>query len=458
MTQPSEQLWQKLRLRFCISLAISCLLLQLLFLGNLSHLYGTLFQDSSRIHNLNILYVDYDGGVIGRSVTNAYGILASDTFPTIEQISPEKFPNPANVRSAVCKGDYWGAVYTFPNASDSLTTAIANGENTPTTLAYVWNGARYAAFAESAVYSNIVTLIQTTRSTYYAINASTMSTLLSIESAVQVFLDPIQAVEINIKRTEQGTRVFYNTVSMIMPVIMQFFFMLSLNGVSSEFNLFKKLNWHTNGFIRLCVSVIYTFISSLSMTGYIWGFKESWGVNGSQFVLTLITYWLYMHINFLFFDILTTFVPMQFMPFCVLTWMLLSISSTISPFELSPGFYRWSYALPAHETYQILGQIWSDGCNNQLHIALPILLSWWIIGIVLAFYAIYYRCNAAHALQGKMAASEGYQLTDKKPKTPSESQNAILTRERRETMESIVLERRIYGPSYPFVSRTADDR
>lgn len=458
MTEPSTLPWQKVRTRFFIGLTISCLLLQLLFLGNLSYLYGTQFEDSSRIHNLNVLYVDYDGGVIGQSVADAYGILAADSFPTIQQSKPEKFPTPADVRSAVCKGDYWGAVYAFSNASDSLATAIANGRDSPPTLAYVWNGARYAAFAQSAIYSNLLTLIQTTRSTYYALNASTMSTMLANNSAVQAFLDPIQATKINIQPTEQGTRVLYNSVSMIMPVIMQFFFMMAFNGVPSEFNLFTKLKWHTNGFIRLCVSIIYTVVSSLCTTGYIWGFKESWAVNGNQFVLTWITYWLYMHINFLFFDIVTTFVPMQFMAFCVLTWMILNVSSTISPFELNPGFYRWGYALPAHETYQILVQIWSHGCNNQLHIALPILFSWWVIGIVLVVYATYYRCNAAHVLQRKMATSEGYDLTDKEPNTPPGTADGILTRQRADTMESIILERRIYGPSYPTISQSLDGR
>jgi hypothetical protein len=452
--------WPKIKPGFFLAVGISLLMIQVLFLSNLSYLYGTQFKESERTHNLNILYVDYDGGIIGQSVIDAYHLLEGNTFPTIRHLPTENFPAPIDVRNAVCSGDYWGAIYALPDASDSLAAALVNGSSTvtPTTLAYVWNGARYAAYSQSAIYANIVTLIQTTRSTYYANNAS--DTLLSDVTALGVFVDPIHAQEINIKSTNQGTRVLYNSVSMIMPIIMQFFFMMALNGISAQYRLFSKLSWVMNGLIRMCVSVLYTLVSSLCMIGYIWGFKEDWAVNGAQFVLSWMTVWLYMHINFLLFDIMTTFIPMQFMPFCILTWMITNVASTIAPFELSPGFYRWGYALPAHEAYSILGQIWSNGCNNQLHRALPILFSWWVVGACVVVYALHYRCRQARILERKTQFLENAvdENQEDRPKTPAGSPDRILPRDRRSTMESIELERRVYGPQYPTMPGTFDNR
>ena len=77
---------------------------------------------------------------------------------------------------------------------------------------------------------------------------------------------------------------------------------------------------------------------------------------------------------------------MKFTPFFILTLALTSVASTISPFELSPGFYRIGYVLPAHEIYQVLLDIWTRGCNPTLYRSLPILFSWWLVGI-LAFLA-----------------------------------------------------------------------
>lgn len=80
-------------------------------------------------------------------------------------------------------------------------------------------------------------------------------------------------------------------------------------------------------------------------------------------------------------------------PLLVLSTILISIASTFTPFQLSPGFFRWGYAIPAHELYQVLIEIWSDGCNNRLYHALPILFSWWISLFALSFLSLAFKCH-----------------------------------------------------------------
>ena len=398
---PRMGAWKEIRPQFLPAVITMFLLLQVLFLVNMCYLYATQFRSTTRYHNFNLLYVDYDGGIIGKSVTDAYHQLRGDGFPTLLPEPFVEYPQPEDIREAVCRGDYWGAIYTTERGSAGLASALANGFSPPISLTYIWNGVRYPVFSQAAVYSNILKLIETTRSTYYANNGSSVAASADLSNAatLKAFLDPIHAEEINIKGTEQGTRVFYNTVSMVMPIIQQFFFMLALNGISTHFDAFTKLSWKANGLIRVIASILYTLTGSLLMTGYIWAFRESWGQGGSRFVLTWITMWLLMHVNFLFFDITTAFIPIQFMPFIVLTWVILNVASTISPFELNPGFFRWGYALPSHEAYQVLIQIWSGGCNNRLYRALPIMFSWWIVGVPIAVYAMQHRCRTAVAAQ-----------------------------------------------------------
>ncbi|KAJ5826769.1 hypothetical protein N7447_003532 [Penicillium robsamsonii] len=393
--------WKEIRPRFLPAIITMFLLLQVLFLVNMCYLYATQFRSTTRYHNFNVLYVDYDGGIIGKSVSDSYHQLRGDGFPTFVLQSSNRYPQPENIREAVCRGEYWGAVYTSQGGSAGLASALANGSRPPVSFTYIWNGVRYPVFSQAAVYSNILKLIEITRSTYHANNGSSIATSadLSNPTTLKAFLDPIYVEEINIKDTEQGTRVFYNTVSMVMPIIQQFFFMLALNGISTHVDAFTKLSWKANGLIRAIASILYTLTGGLLMTGYIWAFREAWGQQGSRFVLTWVTLWLLMHINFLFFDITTAFIPIQFMPFIVLTWVILNVASTISPFELNPGFFRWGYALPSHEAYQVLIQIWSGGCNNQLYRALPIMFSWWIVGVSIAVYAMKYRCKTAVAAQ-----------------------------------------------------------
>ncbi|PYH99779.1 nitrosoguanidine resistance protein SNG1 [Aspergillus ellipticus CBS 707.79] len=446
-----------MRKNFLVAVATSFILLHLLFLGNMCYLYATQFRDSSRLHNLNMLYVDFDGGVVGHSVLDAYSGLQAASFPTLQISTVNHYPQPRDVRTAVCRGDYWGAVYANANASTSLASTLAGGTTmtNSTALTYIWNGARYPAFAQSAIEANIMTLIEATRLAFYGRNASSIlqSASLSNPNSLNAFLDPITATEINIKTTDQGTRVLYNTVAFVMPIIQQFFFMMALNGISSQFQVLTKLSHWGNGLLRMCISLAYTCLGALCMAGYIWAFRESWAVNGNQFVLCWMTIWLYMHINFLIFDILTTFVPMQLMPFCVLTWAIMNVASTISPFELNPGFFRWGYALPAHETYQILVQIWSNGCENQLDKALPVLFAWWVATVGGAVYSIKHRCHAAlvaeHlAHQKAISESDSHSVTSNRGSRPS-STRAMVTRERWQTVESIRMENVAYGPRFP---------
>jgi hypothetical protein len=184
----------------------------------MSYLYATQFNNSDRVHNLNILYVDYDGGVIGQSVTKAYQALKGNDFPTLTKPAGQ-YSTPEDLRGAVCSGDFWAAVYTSPNASANLSAQLARGTTSSNTaLTYVWNGARYPAFAQSEIYSKILVLIQASRSTYYASSSADLlsSANLSDPVALEMFLDLIQASEINVKTTVQGTRVLYNTVSIVM--------------------------------------------------------------------------------------------------------------------------------------------------------------------------------------------------------------------------------------------------
>lgn len=164
--------------------------------------------------------------------------------------------------------------------------------------------------------------------------------------------------------------------------------------------------------------------------------------------------WLYMHINFLIVDILTSFIPMEFLPLCILTWVILNVASTISPFELNPGFFRWGYALPAHEVYQVLVQIWGDGCESQLYRALPILFSWWIAGLVFVVIAMRHRYQTAVAAEdAAVAARHTSQIESSGKEGPSPSRDSsmqeIIPWGRRSTVEASQMEQAAYGPSYP---------
>jgi hypothetical protein len=104
--------------------------------------------------------------------------------------------------------------------------------------------------------------------------------------------------------------------------------------------------------------------------------------------------WLYWHSTFLIADAITVFVPIVFPSFRP-NVNIIDVASVISPFELSPGSFRREYMLPLHELCLVHMQIQSDGCEDQLYHALPVMLSWWIVGFAGVLFTNRHRCDMA---------------------------------------------------------------
>lgn len=321
-----DAFWDEKRKPFVIALVGTASMLILLFLANLSYLYGALYRSGTRVNAINILAVDYDQEIIGEYLTAAYSKLQGEGFPTLQFHSLLEYATIVDVRNAVCKGDYWAAIVAQEEASTRLADALSGGTpakeyNTSNTITYLYNRARYTTVQDGFITANMQALIGAAGGAYNSINGTKAASVVNTAdpNAVLALLNPIMASSINITPTWQGTRVLYNTVTIILPIIQQFFFVMALNGISSQFGIYGRLHNTHAGLIRMIISIVYTFIASLTVIGYIWAFREKWLVNGNQFALSWMVVWLYMHVNFLILDAGTAFISMPFMPFFVLT-------------------------------------------------------------------------------------------------------------------------------------------
>lgn len=227
----------------------SGLLLNILFLANMSYIFGSLFQSPTKTHALNVLLVDYDGGVVSQSVRAAYSSLKSNTFVTIQEQPASNFDGTAAIDDAVCSGDYWAALYVAPNASSNLAQALEGGSaaesyNASSALGLVWYGftsysisssntllyvgvedgtgflsnqehlltdkinrneVHYPVISQGYVYSALQTLLGATSSVYYSINGTqALSTMNQSDPAARAALfRPISSTAKNL--TPVGT-------------------------------------------------------------------------------------------------------------------------------------------------------------------------------------------------------------------------------------------------------------
>ena len=386
---------------FLKAATLNFLLLQLLFLGLFAYAFGSLFQQTSHTHNLKFVFVDYDGGAIGQAVREAYASLQGDSFPSLVERPPSELETEADLLETVCRADYWAALYISKGASDTLHNALSNPETTPptpynrsNTITYIWNEALYPSVSDS-ISSSLTLLSSTARILYTTANGTGNITSITSPTSLSILANPWTLQSTNIQPTTQGSRVIYNTVVIILVMIQEFFYLGTINGLYAQCKLYARSGPYRIILLRNVNSLSYTFIGSLCVAGAIFAFKSGWDINGVQFVLTWMAFWLFAHTNFLTLDVFTIWVPAPFVPMALILWIVTNVTSILLPFQLNPGFYRVGYALPAHEVYQTLIDIWSGGCNPRLRYSLPVLFAWEVVGLGLSSLGVFKRCHFA---------------------------------------------------------------
>ena len=150
---------------------------------------------------------------------------------------------------------------------------------------------------------------------------------------------------------------------------------------------------------------------------------------------------------------MTAFLPLPAIPFVLLTWIILNITASISPFEVNPAFYKWGYTLPANEAYTVLTDIWSSGSVPQLYRSLPILFSWWVAGLSAATYGHFYRCHKAWTQEQKIEelekSSDPHAVDNRHTQDESAEPNWLHLTPSQQLLEAAALYRDTYGPSVP---------
>lgn len=198
---------------------INFAILQVLFLALFAYIFGSLYQQTSHVHNVKILFIDYDQGLIGSSIRAAYQTMQANSFPTLVERSPDGIAAPGDIRTEVCKAHYWAALWVAPRATENLESAFSGGNaaasyNRSDVVTYIWNEARYSTSADSIVQANLQALSTAARVAYSARNGT--GALQSLDrtdqAAVEAFSNPWILSQMNIQPTSQGSRAIYNTL------------------------------------------------------------------------------------------------------------------------------------------------------------------------------------------------------------------------------------------------------
>lgn len=365
------------------------------------YVFGCLFKATNKLKNIRILAVDLDGQMFGESLRAGYEMVKSDNFLTFDFVN-DTYTTPEQISHQVFKGNYWGAIYTKSGSTESFLSALKDSGsefNSSDVLYYVWNQAHYTSVSNEVIYEILSEMGEITRTAFYQLFSSEIYKNYISDNAtaksLDYFLNPISISEINLQPTNQLESFAYNTLVIVIVCLIMFFFMMGSHLISVELQIYNKFSRKASFIFRQGLSVIFGLLYSLMLAGSIWWFREEWDVNGNQFVLTWMVFFLLMHVNFTFYDCFACFLPVFTFPIIIITWIIVSVMSCIVPMPLTPGFYHWAVSLPSFNAYNLLTSIWSKGASPIAYRALPILFGWDVILFSITIPGHVYRCKKA---------------------------------------------------------------
>lgn len=139
---------QGVRRKFTIANFSAILTLNIVFLANMASFLGSSYGVPTNVHQMRILYVDYDdNSSVSQALNATYNRLRGKGYPTLFRGNPDEFPTPESLRREVCENvQIWGAIYTHAGASERLSAGLSGASmyNSSNAISYISNSARYA--------------------------------------------------------------------------------------------------------------------------------------------------------------------------------------------------------------------------------------------------------------------------------------------------------------------------
>ncbi|KAF1928919.1 uncharacterized protein M421DRAFT_420149 [Didymella exigua CBS 183.55] len=372
---------------------------------NAAHIYGVFHNQGAYAHQAKVALADFDGGNFGTALRySAASTNGSYGYPTYVDVNTIG-SSPEQIRQEVFKGTYWAAIIVESGATARFEDAV-NGSthvyDPSSVYTYYLLDARYYTLYASSILSTTL------------ITASTASGIFSAQfiapiiasgghanttAALSALAGPARAIEMPAASQLFGNfddKAFVNTIGVVLPIVMQFFFIMAWNGVCNGMHLYAAYDLRTHMVARLFWSTVWPLFSSLCVVGWTFTFRGSYHIDAKMFFAFWAVTWVFNMINFDMLDIITGFVPMEFVPFLFLTWIIFNVVGALGPTEILHHWYRVNYFFPSLHWYKTFITIITQGACNDLRYTLPVLAAWLLLLKILSPLATKNRVRKAH--------------------------------------------------------------
>ncbi|KAL1756270.1 hypothetical protein FB107DRAFT_290241 [Schizophyllum commune] len=328
------------------------MMMAIVIFGIFSIYWGALWRIPA--HNLPGWVIDFDGGQVGSTVTNA--LLQSTqggSKITWTTRSASDFPNgDIDVANSVVNEKIWVAVVinngATSNLNDAVSTADPSYNGTSAVTAY-----GVEARNENAYRSFISPIVQQTMaqiSSQYArqmagqlANSSNVANILA--NAPQLIIQPVSFTLVNLRPFDVPVASAVTFVGLIYLLILSFFILL-YSLLSKAFQVPFDRKYGDAGFVLFwMINFVGMLCLGLSL----------------EAMITLLT--------------------IRFMPFFMILWIITNVSVCFMPIEVLPKFYHYGYAMPFYNVSHTVRSI-VFGSKNTLGLNFGVLVAWIVISCI----------------------------------------------------------------------------
>lgn len=370
-----------------------------LILAILSIFWGSTYNRSNRVSNLNIWVMNYDNGAIGESLVSITEGLAAASPQNLgyQTVTPEQYGKPlSDIETDINNEVAWGALVIQPNASTRLQNAIANNVSyTPDdVVTFYFSEGRQSSFIDELILPSIASLNDSWGTAFKSDLLNNLTSTLNqtqigalVTTNPNVITNPVSIALVNTSPIVGDVSAAILSIGLIFLIIVSFFQIP--NFAQIQMTMLGKVPFIQYMLYRPFINMITIFMLSLTFSlvslAFQQDFSKEFGHRG------FVIYWM---INFMAMWALggasenVVGIIMNIHPpalgFWLIFWVVMNSSTGIYPLELSPGIYHVGRALPIYNAQMAIRTV-LFGTRNRLGLNFGVFAAWVVINWLMSF-------------------------------------------------------------------------
>ncbi|KAF8920999.1 hypothetical protein CPB85DRAFT_1372252 [Mucidula mucida] len=369
------------RILYIRTLCAGCFAIALIIFGVFSLYWGALWRVPA--HSLGGLVIDADGGPIGSTVSSA---LLNFTAKG-GKIRWALWDSDGSDASELVRQEHtWVVVRVNVNASWTLEHASA-GYDPATAITVYASEARNENAFRTFIRPMTEQVLLSVGDAFAEAHLGELSSAKTMElaiSAPQALLRPISYRIVNLAPFDIPVAAAVDFVGLIFLLILSFFIVMIGASARELSGLEKRLT--TSSLIKMRLASVFSayfvislFYSLLSLAFQV-DFTRTFGRSGFL-VFWMLSYTGMLSVGLLLEAMITLLTP-RFLPFFLITWVIVNVAVATQPLDILPHFFKYGYAMPFYNISAAVRTI-LFGTKNQLGLHFGILIAWTGLSIVL---------------------------------------------------------------------------